>query len=66
MDLHIKKKRYLPFLLVQIKLWTWAFVVQCNDNDRAANKMQKIEMQSSFSEAAAKDLEAVTNLAAEL
>lgn len=51
---------------MEIKLWIWVFVVQCNDKDRAANKMQKIEIQSSFSEAAAKDLEAITNLAAEL
>lgn len=62
-DLQFKKKMksYLPFLLVEIKFWIWAFAVQCNDKDRAANKMQKTEMQSSFLEAAAKDLEAVTN-----
>lgn len=51
---------------MQIKFWIWAFVVQCNDKDRAANKMQEIEMLSSFSEAVDKDLEAITNLAAEL
>lgn len=67
-DLKKKKEKrgQLPYLLVEIKLRIWAFVGQCNYKDRAANKMQKIEMQSSISEAEAKHLESVTNLAAEL
>lgn len=61
-----KKKGYYHIYWWKFKLQIWAFVGQCNYKDRAANKMQKIEMQSSISEAEAKHLESVTNLAAEL
>lgn len=51
---------------MEINLWIWTFVDQCNGEDRAVNKMQEMEMQSSISEAAAEDLKSVTNVAAKL
>ena len=55
----------LSTLLVEIKLWIGAFVGWCSD-ERAANEMQEVEMQSSTWEAAAQDLQSVNNLAAKL
>lgn len=38
----LKKKKF-PQLLVEINLWIWTFVGQCNGEDRAVNNTQGVE-----------------------